>query len=95
MEDITIPILSEKSSGKLDPSSSSSFTDSSIDWDISKSKIDFSQFPISIPDSTEENLQDIVKQLSEKLTQIQNELEVIVNPNLKVHNIYILCKIQI
>lgn len=92
MENITIPIL-ERFARKFDSSSSSSFTDSSIDWDMSKSKIDFSQFPKSISESTEDNLQDMVKQLSEKLKEIQNELEAIANPNFKVSNIYILYQI--
>ncbi|XP_025156761.1 structural maintenance of chromosomes protein 1A-like isoform X2 [Harpegnathos saltator] len=85
MESITIPILSERPTYSRDPiesSSSSSITDSSIDWDMS-SKIDFSQFPRSLRDDTEKNLRNTAKQLNETLTKIQNELEAIVNPDLK------------
>lgn len=88
MEDITIPILLKESSRRSDPSSSSSITDSSIDWNMS-SKIDFSQFPRDIRDYTEANLLDIAEKLNEKLTEIQNELEAIVNPNLKVYSAFI------
>lgn len=84
MEDIIIPMLETSHRQEDSTSSSSLITESSEGCQVLV-KIDFSQFPEDIRDSTEEDLQDMSKQLNEKLIKIQNEIEN-VNPNLKVYN---------
>lgn len=88
MEDIIIPMskISHRRS-KESTSSSSSNVESFGDCEV-LTKIDFSQFPNNICNCIEEELQDMVKQLNEKLTKIQDALTAITNPNLKVCNIY-------
>lgn len=68
--------------------SSSSSNAESLDHCKVLTKIDFSQFPKNIYNCSKEDLQDISKELNEKLTKIQSEFTDIVNPNLKVYNIY-------
>lgn len=89
MEDIIIPmseILHRRPEESILTSSSGSIAESSEGCEV-LTKIDFLQFPKDIRDSTEEDLQYMAKQLSEKLTKIQNVFET-VNPDFKVCNIY-------
>lgn len=77
MEDIIIPIsetLHRRPEESILTSSSDSIAESSEGCEV-LTKIDFSQFPKDIRDSTEEDLQYMAKQLSEKLTKIQNVFE--------------------
>ncbi|XP_012228669.1 structural maintenance of chromosomes protein 1A-like [Linepithema humile] len=87
MEGITVPIA-KTSHGRLEKflsnSSPASNAESSNEWDISV-MINFSLFPKNLRDSTKEGLQNIIVQLDEKLTEIQNQIKTIVKPNLKVH----------
>ncbi|XP_011704616.1 PREDICTED: structural maintenance of chromosomes protein 1A-like [Wasmannia auropunctata] len=85
MEDIVVPMLetSRRSGGNNFTSSSSSNAESLEDCKV-LTKINFSQFPKDILNSTEEELQNMAKQLDEKLTKIQDEFNE-VKPNLKVH----------
>lgn len=90
IKDIIIPMLEtshRRSEESIFTSSSSSNAESSNGWEI-LTKINFSEFPKDICNCTEEDLQDMAKQLNEKLTKIQNEFEDIVKPNLKVYNTY-------
>ncbi|XP_077268586.1 structural maintenance of chromosomes protein 1A-like isoform X2 [Temnothorax americanus] len=85
IEDFIIP-MSETSHRTSEDSffttSSSSNVESSDGCKVLR-KIDFSRFPEDIRNYTEENLHDMVTQLNEKLTKIQNEFKDL-NPNLKV-----------
>lgn len=48
-------------------------------------QIDFSQFPEEILNSSEQDLQNTINKLNEKLTEIQEQFEAVENPNLKVY----------
>lgn len=92
IEDIIIP-MSETSHRRPEESiftsSSSSNAESSNDWEV-LTKINFLEFSKDICNCTQEDLQDMAKQLNEKLTKIHNEFKDIAKPNLKVCNTYII-----
>lgn len=84
MENIIIPIVEPSYDGLGTSTSSTSNAESSNKWSISE-KIDFSCFPENLFNSATEDLQNIIIQLEKKLTENQNQIKTIVNPNLKVH----------
>jgi len=59
----------------------------SNDWEI-LNEVDFSRFSGDIHNTSEDDLQDFVKQLYEKFKKIQDELETVEKPNFKVYDIY-------
>lgn len=80
LEDITIPILSETIH---ENSSNSNLSPESLNvWDVIMN-IDFSQISEHIRNSTTD-LQNIIDQSKIKLIEIQNELQTLQKPNLKV-----------
>ncbi|RLU19349.1 hypothetical protein DMN91_007906 [Ooceraea biroi] len=92
IEDINIPML--PSEGQPRDFLSSTFssgsnlignvlnTESSIDREM-LTEVDFSQCPDEIRNKTEEDLQDTVKRLDEKVEKIKNELDTMKKPNFK------------
>ncbi|XP_018392325.1 PREDICTED: structural maintenance of chromosomes protein 1A-like [Cyphomyrmex costatus] len=80
MEDIIIPML-ETHCGLEESVSTGSLStsiESSEDCEI-LTKIDFSQFPEKISNFTKKELQDMVIKLNEEITEIENELEDLIN----------------
>jgi hypothetical protein len=96
IEDINIPMLPEMHDESKDFLSFSRIgsnfgselnTESSNDWQI-LSEVDFSRFFDDIHNTSEDDLQNFVKQLYEKVRKIQDKLETVEKPNFKVYDIH-------